>query len=216
VRQALLTAAAAVVVLVPVAGAAGGEPRHEPTKADQARARAASLRLSDFAPGWTAARSAGSDSQPRCSNYDPDQSDLVETGKYDSPDFTRTADTSFVSVSTGVFETAAMAKRGYSRVAVPRLPQCFGELFAKGVTKPSTAKVASSGPLAFPPAGDRTNAYRLVASVQAPSITVPVIADIVLFNKGRTDVAMIFVGVGKALPASFEQAAVARVLSRVV
>jgi hypothetical protein len=75
--------------------------------------------------------------------------------------------------------------------------------------------VVSSGPLAFPRAGDRTNAYRLVAAVRAPNITVPVTADIVLFNKGRTDVAMIFVGIGKALPASFEQAAVARVLSRV-
>lgn len=217
-RQALLTAAIAAV-LVPAAWAAGGDPQHAFTKADQARARATSLRLSDFAPGWRASPSAGTTSgaQPRCSTYNPDQSDLVETGKYDSPDFTRTADNSFVSVSTGVFRTAAMAKRGYARVAVRQLPACFGELFVKGITKPSAAKVVSAGPIAFPKAGDRTNAYRLVASVKTatPTVTLPVTADIVLFNKGRTDVAMIFLGIARPLPASLEQTAVARVLSRV-
>ena len=215
-RQALLTTAIAAV-LVPAAWAAGGDPQHAFTKADQARARAASLRLSDFAPGWKASSSAGTTSgaQPRCSSYHPDQSDLVETGKYDSPDFTRVADNSFVSVSTGVFRTAAMAKRGYARVAARQLPACFGELFAKGITKPSVAKVVSAGPIAFPKAGDRSNAYRLVASVKTPTVTLPVTADIVLFNKGRTDVAMIFLGIVRPLPASMEQTAVARVLSRV-
>jgi hypothetical protein len=216
VRQALLTAAVAGV-LVPAAWAAGGEPQHAFTRADQARARSASLKLSDFAAGWTASKSGGSSSssRPRCSNYQPDQSDLIETGKYDSPDFTRTADHSFVSVSTGVFKTAAMAKRGYSRVAVRELPACFGELFAKGITKPSSAKVVSARPIAFPKAGDRSNAYRLVTTVRTPTAALPVTADIVLFNKGRTDVAMIFLGIARPLPPSLEQAAVARVLARV-
>ena len=106
-------------------------------------------------------------------------------------------------------------RRGYARVAVRQLPACFGELFAKGFTKPSAAKVVSAGPIAFPKAGDRSNAYRLVASVKTPTVTLPVTADIVLFNKGRTDVAMIFLGIARPLPASLEQTAVARVLSRV-
>ena len=59
-----------------------------------------------------------------------------------------------------------MAKRGYARVAVRHLPACFGELFSKGITKPRAAKVVSAGPIDFPKAGDRSNAYRLVASVQ--------------------------------------------------
>ncbi len=212
-KLALVLLAAAV--LVPVALASSGEPKHAFTPGDQAKARAASLKLSDFVSGWTASPASKDSSNPRCSKYNPDQSDLVETGKYDSPDFTRTADSSFVSVSTGVFKTAAMAKTGYARVAVPAFPGCFGELFAKGVKKPTTAKVLSTGPLDFPRAGDRSNAFRLVASVKAPTATLPVTADIVLFNKGRTDVAMIFFGIGKALPSSLEQSAVARVLSRV-
>lgn len=215
VRQALLTAAIAGL-LVPAAWAAGGQPQHAFTKAGQAQARATSLKLSDFAAGWTASAAHGgaTGAEPRCSTYNPDQSDLVEIGKYDSPDFTRTSDHSFVSVSTGVFKTAAMAKRGYARVAVRQLPGCFGELFVKGIAKPSSAKVVSAAPVAFPKVGDRSNAFRLVASVKTPNVSLPVMADIVLFNKGRTDVAMIFLGIGRPLPASLEQAAVARVLSR--
>jgi hypothetical protein len=216
VRKALLTAAIAGV-LVPVAAAAGREPQHAFTKADQARAKAASLKLSDFAAGWEASRSpsASAEAHPRCSTYNPDQSDLVETGKYDSPDFTRTSDNSFVSVSTGVFRSAAMARLGYSRVAVPQLPACFGELFAKGVTKPSSARVVSTGPLVFPRVGDRSNSYRLVTSVKTPSATLSVVADMVLFNKGRVDVAIIFLGIARPLPASLERQAVARVVARV-
>jgi hypothetical protein len=213
-KTAVLALLAAV--LAPVALAASGDPQKAFTKADQARAKAASLRLSDFAAGWKASASGSKDSSnPRCSKYNPDQSDLVETGKYDSPNFTRGSDGSFVSVSTGVFKTAAMAKKGYARVAVAQLPACFGELFAKGVTKPSSAKILSAGPLSFPAAGDRSNAYRLVASVKTPSATVRVTADIVLFNKGRTDVATIFFGITKPLPATLERQAVALVLSRV-
>jgi hypothetical protein len=201
-------------VLAPVALAANGDPQKAYTKADQARAKVASLRLSDFAAGWKASPSGSSDSSsPRCSKYNPDQSDLVETGKYTSPNFTR-SDGSFVAVTTGVFKTAMMARKGYARLAVPQLPACFGELFAKGVTKPSSAKVVSTGPLAFPKAGDRSSAYRLVASVKTPTAMVPVVADIVLFNKGRIDAALIFFGIQKALTASLERQAVALVLSR--
>ena len=43
-----------------------------------------------------------------------------------------------------------MAGKGYARVAVPQLPGCFGELFAKSFKKPNSAKILSAGPLAFP------------------------------------------------------------------
>ncbi len=193
---------------MPAALAANGEPQHQFTKADQARARAASLRQSDFAAGWKAKTSKDdSGSNPRCSIYNPDQSDLIETGKYDSPDFTR-SDGSFVSVSTGVFKTRAMARTAYDRVARPELPACFGELFLKQIKKPSSARVTSSGPLGFPKAGDRSNAYRLAVSVTTKGVTLAVTVDMVLFTKGRIDVALIFFGIGKPLPSSLEQPAV--------
>ena len=201
-------------VLVPLAAAATGDPQKAFTKADQARAKTASLTLADLGAGWKSTPGNKDDSNPRCSTYKPDQSDLVETGSYDSPNFVRT-DGSFVATTTGVFKTAAMAKKGYARVAVPQLPGCFGELFAKSFTKPNSAKVLSTGALTFPRVGDRSNAYRLVATVTTPTRTVPVTIDLVTFNKGRTDVALILLGIPKAFPATFEQAAALRVLSRI-
>ena len=202
-------------VLVPLASAANGEPQKAYTKADQARAKAASLRLADLGAGWKATPAGSDDSSPRCSTYNPNQSDLVETGKYSSPNFMRSADGSFVAATTGVFRTAMMAGKAYSRVATPALPGCFGELFTKGIAKPTSAKVVSVGRLAFPRVGDRSIAYRLVAAVTTKLATVPVTIDLVTFTKGRTDVALIMAGTLKAFPAAFEQAAAMRVLSRV-
>ena len=178
-----------------------------------AKARAASLRPSDFAAGWKATPAGKDSSKPRCSIYNPNQSDLVETGKYDAPDFGR-SDGSFVSSSTGVFKTATMAKKGYVRVAVPQLATCFGELFLQQVKKPNSAKVISSGQLVLAKAGDASTAYRLVVYVKTPQGTAPLNADIALFTKGQIDVAMIFFGIGKPFPAAFENQATALVASR--
>lgn len=212
--RSTVVVAGLAAVLAGTALAAAGDPQKKYTKADQARARAASLRLSDFASGWKAKPGSKNGSHPRCSKYNPDQSDLVQTGKYDSPDFAR-ADGSSVSVSTSLFRTVKMARTGYSRVARPALPACFGELFTKGVTRPNSAQVTFAGRLSFPKVGDRSNAYRLRAVVKTPSGSAPVGIDLVLFNKGRYDIALIFLGIGKPLPSSLEQAAVARVVSRV-
>ena len=151
----------AAAVAVPAALAAGGEPQHQFTKADQAKARKASLRLSDFAAGWTAKPdTSSSNASPKCKTYNPDQSDLVETGKYNSPDFSH-SNGSFVSTTTGVFKTVAMAKTGYARVATPQLPKCFGELLGKQ----AKTTVYAAGPLTFPKVGERSNAYRLSVGI---------------------------------------------------
>jgi hypothetical protein len=205
---------AGLALCASVALAAPGDPQRKPTKADTARARAVSLRLADLGAGWKSEPSSKKDeSSPRCSTYNPDQSDLVETGKYDSPDFSR-ADGTFVSSSTGVFRTAAMARTGYARVAVPQLPHCFAEIFKKGIKAPSSATIFSAGPLAFSHFGDRSNAYRVRSSVKTPSGRVSATIDLVLFNRGRTDVALIFLGIGQPLPVSFEQSLVAKVAAK--
>jgi hypothetical protein len=194
--------------------AAQGDPQKKLTKAGQTRARAVALRLADFGPGWKSEPSTNkSESNPRCSTYNPDQSDLIEIGDYDSPDFSR-PDGTFISSTTGVFKTAAMARTGYARVAVPALPHCFAEIFKKGITKPSSATIFSSGPLSFPAYGDHSNAYRITSSVKTPSGRVRATIDLVVFNRGQIDVAIIFLGINQTLPASLEQGLVARVAAR--
>jgi hypothetical protein len=211
VRRAVFIGALAAV-LVPAALAANGEPQKKLTKADQARARAASLRLADLGRGWTATRSPSDNSNPRCSTYNPDNSDLVETGDYDSPDF-HLANGSTISVSTGVFRSAKMAKTAYNRVAAPGLPGCFAELFRKGTGRPNAVKIAFSGPIALPAYGDRSNAYSVRGTLTVQQ-TVAFTIDLVVFNKGRFDVALLFLGIGKALPQSLERSLTARVAAR--
>jgi hypothetical protein len=211
-RLVLATLLAAIAV--PVALAAEGEPQKKLTKADQARARAVSLKLSDLGRGWKSEPpSKQNQSQPRCSNYKPDQSDLIETGDYDSPNFSR-PEGSFVSSGVGIFKTAEMARRGYTRVALPALPRCFGELFRKRFTKPRSATIFFAGPVAFRRYGDGSNAYRIRASVNVPPATVPATIDIVLLNRGRIDVAIIFAGIVRPFPSAFEQSIVAKVAAR--
>lgn len=211
-RLALVALLAAVAV--PVALAAQGDPQKKLTKADQARARAISVKLSDLGQGWKQGPPSKEDnSNPRCSTYNPDQSDLIETGDYDSPDFSQ-AGGSFVSSTVGVFKTAAMARTGYSRVVVPELPKCFAELFRKGFKKPQSARIFSSGPIAFQRFGDRSNAYRIRASVKVPPATVSATIDIVVLNHGRIDVALILAGIQRPLPLAFEQSIAAKVAAR--
>lgn len=214
-RAGVLGVLVVAAVAVGAALAAPGDPQKKLTKADQARARAASIRLADLGAGWKSVPSGNKDSgNPRCSNYNPDQSDLVETGDYDSPDFTRT-DGSFVSSTTGVFRTAQMARTGYGRVAVPALASCFAELFQKQAVKPNTIQILGTGPLAFPALGDRSAAYRVTMTYKTRKASVPFTTDLVVFDKGRTDVALIFLGIAQPLPAAAERALAARVVSRV-
>ena len=214
VKWSGLLVVALAAVLAGTALAAQGDPQKKFTKAGQARARAVSLKLADFGEGWTSKPATNKqESSPRCSSYNPDQSDLIEIGDYDSPDFSR-PDGTFVSSTTGVFKTAAMARAGYARVAVPALPHCFAEIFKKGITKPNSATILSASPLSFPKYGDRSNAYRLTSLVQTPLARVRATIDLVVFNRGQVDVAIIFLGINQALPASLEQTLVAKVAAR--
>jgi hypothetical protein len=213
VSRLLCVAVVAAAVAVPVALAATGDPQKKLTKTDQAKARVITLHRSDFPTGWVAKQNTNtSQDNPRCSNYNPDQSDLIETGDVDSPDFSR-PDGSFVSSSVGIFKTRKMAQTGYARVARPQLPTCFAELFTKGVA-PAKVQVLQVGPLAFRKLGDRSNAYRLRANVTVQGTTVPTTIDIVLFNRGRADVAMIFAGIFRPLPFGFEESLAAKVAAR--
>ena len=103
-----------------------------------------------------------------------------------------------------------MAKTGYARVATPQLPKCFGELLGKQ----AKTTVYAAGPLTFPKVGERSNAYRLSVGIASQGTTVKATIDFVLFNKARTDVAIIFFGIGGPLPSRLEQQATALVASR--
>jgi hypothetical protein len=200
-------------VLVPVALAANGEPQKKITKAGQARARAASVKMADIGTGWKAEPAQKSSADPRCANYRPDQSDLTEIGDFDSPDYSR-PDGTFVSSTTGVFTSAGQAKTAFKRVALPTFPKCLGELLGKQLSKQGKLTIAATGNLPFPRTGDLTTAWGIRALYTQGTQKVPFAIDLVLVNKGATDMGFIFFGVGKALPAAFEQHVAAAVTAR--
>ena len=214
--RGVLVVLVALGLCVPVALAAKGDPQKKLTKSGQADAIAASLHRGDFPPtGWTQQPkqpNQTSESNPRCSYYNPDQSDLVEIGNYDSPDFDR-ADGSSISSSTGVFRTGAMARTAYSRVAKPALVKCLAELFKKGAGATKTT-IFSARPLQFESFGDRSVAYRIVASVKAPSARIRAYLDVVLVNKGATDLAFLGLGIQNPLSTVLEQSLVGKVTAR--
>jgi hypothetical protein len=199
-------------VTATVALAANGAPQRKLTPADQARARGIVLKRSDLGAGWKAEKSSGGASSPRCSFYQPDQSDLVETGHADSS-FSR-GGTLLVASSVGIFKTAAQARSGYRRVVRPELPRCLGEIFAKGTGNPKAVRIVAAGPLPFPGYPDRSNAYRVRAAFKTSSGTLPVTLDTVLINRGRSDVVLGFIGIGSAPASSLEHSLSGKVAAR--
>ena len=192
-----------------VGAALAGDPQQKHTAADMAKARSIGFARSDFPAGWTSKPStptSGADSST-CKDFDPDQSDLVETGKADSAEFTAPDGVSQVASSVGIFRTLAQAKTSWSRVVRPAMLQCFSDLIAQISPKDSTVAVLAKGTLAFPKVAPRTTAYRLVVSVTPKGATTSVnlYFDLILLGAGRVNVATIMFSLTKPYLPAFEQ-----------
>lgn len=185
--------------------AAPGDPQKKHTAAGMGLAKAALLRKADFGAGWTATPSTPSKSSGlSCTGFRPDQSDLVEIGTADSPDFAK-GPTAFVSQNVGVYKTAAQGAASWSRIVKPGLLGCLASLLEQGSSKGTTITVTRRGTLAFPKLADRTAAFRLVANVTSQGTTLPVYSDLVLLAHGQINSAMFFISVGAPMQAAVEQ-----------
>jgi len=211
--------AAVTVVLLAVAGTAFAasnpkEPKKVIVPAIQAKAKAVNVKLSDLpAASWKAKPASPDSGSPRCSYYNPDQSDLTENGDANSPQFTLPS-ASYISSSTSIFKTAGQGRTAYARVVQPKLPKCLAELFKKGAGSKAQVTIVSAAERSFPKLADRSNVYRLVADFKVGKQQIRTIADFVVFNHGKVDTVVFFVGIGGAFKGSFEQAVAARVAAR--
>jgi len=216
--QALRYVAVLAVAGIVVSAALADSPR-EPKKkivpAVQAKAKLVNVRLSDLPKaGWTAKPpSKSDDSSPRCSYYNPDQSDLTENGDADAPQFTL-ASGSYITSTTGIFQTAPQGRTAYTRVVQPALPKCLGEIFRKGTGQAANVTIVSAGPMKFPHLAERSNAYRIAADFKVQSNVVHVFVDVVVMNRGKVDVVVFFAGIGGSFNATVEQSVAAHVAAR--
>lgn len=212
----LLAAVVVSLTVVAVAAAAPGDPKKVIVPGIQAKAKAINVRLSDLtAESWSAKPSApDSGSTPRCSYYNPKQSDLTENGDATSPQFTLPSQ-SYVTSTTGIFVSASQGRTAYARIVQPDLPKCLGEIFRKGTGHPNQVTIVSTGSIPFPTLGERTNAYRVRADFKVSAkVIVHVIFDLVAMNRGKVDVALFFVGIGQVFNSPFEQGVARKVATR--
>ena len=190
---------AAIVALALVctgaALAAKGDPQKRHNPVDTAKAKSVVLRAADLA-GWKAepAKDTGDDNL-HCKGFDPDESDLVETGNADSPDFSKGLQ--FISSTASVYRTSTQAQASWDRVVKPGLLTCLKTLFEQGASTPGTTwTVLGQGTLSFPKLASRTAAFRIAFRTKSSTLTLKGSVDIVLLGHGRIDAVMLYVAFG--------------------
>jgi hypothetical protein len=206
--------AAALAIASVATAATSSEPKKVIIPAVQAKAKAINVRLSDLpaAAGFKAKRANPDTGTPKCSYYNPDQSDLTENGDAKSPEFTL-ASGSFVASSTSIFKSPNQGRAAYARVVQPKLPKCLAELFRKGAA-PTKVTIVAAKERSFPKLAERSNAYRIQASFPAGGKKVAVVLDVAVMNRAKVDVVIFFAGIGGSYNDSFEQRVAAAVAAR--
>jgi hypothetical protein len=194
----LVLAVAAALAAGAAASVAGkGDPQRAITKADQARAKAMLLRRADFAAGFTATK-PGPDADLYCAALD--ESDLTITGDADSPDFTRQASATFLSIQSGatIYRTQAEALTSWRRGTSAAGERCARDVLAKEFRK-SGLLVKRLSRVTFPKLAPLTVAYRLVVTGTGQAGTVAAYGDIVVMQRGRAQAGVLVLSLGAPL-----------------
>lgn len=212
-RRRLALLAAACLTLPAVALAAAGDPKEAFTPADRATAKSMVLVRGDLTVGWKSVRSPADEADVSCASFNPNLSDLTLTGE---------AETEFEHGQTGasifsyasVYQTSANARAGWARTMKPALTRCFAEVIRDSVGKDATVTFTKQGRVAFPAVAPRVFALRIVCVVGSAGsdVKVPVTLDLVVLGRGRGEVALMAIGLGKGI-APADLRAFARLLS---
>jgi hypothetical protein len=184
-RRGVIGALLVLAALLAAAVAyAGGHEQIKYNAADQAAARAATLKRADLtgATGWTGGSTkAEISAPPSCPNYQVDLSKYVLTGAARSQ---WSAGTRQVSSQTEILQTTQMVAAEWQlQIVKPGAIACLRSVLAKSFTS-AGGSLLSFKKLAFPKLGQYTVAFSLVGVVQ----NVRAVIRVVLVGKGRTEV----------------------------
>lgn len=191
-RRLLVALLAACVALPAVAVAADNDPQKRFTAADQAKARLMLLKQSDLGLGWTKTpvnTAAGGDFH--CPGYDPDLSDLTQTGEAMNGFVNGRGDVLYAYAS--FMKSAKEAGTSWRRANTAAAPRCMARAFAEGVAQAGgNARVTSYGRVAFPRVAPRVAAFRATISISGPDLQEPISVKlhVVMLGYGRADVAL--------------------------
>jgi hypothetical protein len=185
----LLSLAAALAAAVVGTAATGKPEKVQFTAADQAAARAATLRRGDLGAGAWQGGSVKPDlsAPPSCPNYTVDLSPFVLTGAAE----TRWLNAPFlVDSEAEVLQTARMVRQEWRiQIQAPGAIACLRTQLAKGLA-PQGATLVSFSRVPFPRLAPYTAAFRVVASAQGARVVV----DVVLLGRSRTEVSLTVLG----------------------
>jgi hypothetical protein len=185
-RQVKLAAFALVLALVVTATAlaARGGPKERFTPADQARARAMVLRLSDLNPAYAVHPASDGGSGFFCAALD--ESDLTLTGRSNSPSFTATGE--FISSTASVYATRSDSNASWTRGTSAAGEQCV-RAGLRAELQGGAVRLVSFKRIAFPRRGSRSVAYQAVATIQG----IHVFVDFVAMQVVRAQIGVLYV-----------------------
>lgn len=210
-RRALVALLVGVAVAIAAGSAAAAGPKKRLRPADNALARTLAVERADLAgAGWKSSPSSSSGgSGLGCKGFDPDQSDLTETGRAEGPELSNDALGAYVSSTIGVFSTATQARTWWTRVVRPQLARCLGDVFRSGAQGPQTkVRITSTARVAFPRVTQDSAEFRVAAALTISGRPVKAFLDIVVLHHGRVDAAVIAAGIARPY-ADFRKVALA-------
>jgi hypothetical protein len=196
---------ALLFVVATACGGGGGTskgPRKDIRPQDQARADSIILKLDDLPHGWRAEKSNEEQSGPNC--FEPDLSDLTETGTAESPNFF-SGSTTFVSSGAGMYASKSDAQAAYERVAGQELADCIAEYLTAYSDKDVSFENLSSGRLSFPSLGDRSAAYEIAMEIKTNGFSPAAFVDFVVIQRGRAVGAVVYFDVGSPFEAKMRE-----------
>jgi hypothetical protein len=175
--------AAALIGLASTSASLADAPTVQFSSADQAKARAALLRPSDFGAGWSGGPIKASPlSPPNCPGFDPKESDLTVTGHADARYTYGTAGVE-LDQDVQVMSDAASVQTDFSRSISPKLAKCLAYQLGKlpNVTGATVKRVP------FPAIGTVSAVYRAIVDVRGQGGHGTLVSDYVFFGDGRTE-----------------------------
>jgi hypothetical protein len=221
----------AVALLLPVAAVAGYvPPKRAFNAADQAVARAVTLRARDLplaGVGWRTekltlagdASVAAAYSTASCAGLNFDGSRITVTGEANSPAFSSAQ--TFVLSNAAVLASVGQARRYFGGQVGRSALRCFGDVLAKSMNEglraqgvEARAEVVAAKMLAVHAAADQVVGLRLTARLEAAQMSVPLVIDVIALRRDRIVATFATVQALGAPNAKLEQKLVAALAAR--
>lgn len=197
-RLAVLLLALALPAL---AWAGVRDPQERFTPADQAKAKALLLTRADLLSGWKQAPPTPDDEDVTCGAFDPDLSDLVLTADQEV-EFEHAQAGASVYSHASLFKSAAQANAAWSRVMKPALTRCLTQVIREAVGANVKVTFSKVGRVPYPRLAPRVYALEVNCTISSEETgkSLAISMDVVQLGRGRADVSVMTIGLGKGIP----------------